>query len=326
VSVNPGTVLGQSIAASVFLVALAATGAPELTVAFGAAGLLWALALNLLYARSLGGRGRTPRRMFGDRAVARQLLISYVLPIAVGLTLVLARWDPDLGSGPFTESELAGLLAVVAVMLVAWVASSHVDWYYIRPRIDGVVTDPPCRTSGDTKWKGVTRKWYLHRAIASLTTMLAVVSIAVIVTVMLGREWPNGLAAVGGFAAIISAGWWLMRDEVASAGPTSRSIRTPRYWVGDDLTYHTDFWKRRGYVLHVAIPQTKLVPLDPETGARKKDVRLREEPSTALAAALCDPGKFAGCDAAGTACGRFNDECLFGSAREEVGRPRRWVA
>jgi hypothetical protein len=166
----------------------------------------------------------------------------------------------------------------------------------------------------------VTRNWYIHRTVASLVTMLAVVSVAGIVTVLLDREWPSGLAAIGGFAAIMSVGVWLMRDEIGSAGPTSRSIRTPRYWVGDDLTYETDKWRRRGYVLHVAIPQTKLVPLDRDSGDRVPNRHFIEETSAELAAAYCEPAAFSGCLRAGDACGGINPECLHGQPRTEVGR------
>jgi hypothetical protein len=322
---NPGTVLGQSIAACVFLTTLAVVERPVVTIALSLAGGLWALTLNHLYARKLGARGRTPRRIKGDQAIARQLLLSYGIPMGVGVALLLTGGGIDPNWEPFRASEVQGLVGVIATMLVIWIASSHVDWYYIRPRIDGVVVDPPCRTSRDTRWKGVTRNWYVHRAFASAMTMLTVVGIASIVTVVLNREWPSGLAAIGGFAAILSVGLWLMQDEIKSAGPTSRAIRTPRYWLGDDLSYDTDMWRRRGFVLHVAIPQTKLVPLDRETGSRVPDADFVEEPTTRLAAAYCHSVRFAGCVAAGNKCGEINPECLYGQQREDAGRHRVFV-
>jgi hypothetical protein len=316
---NPKTVLGQSIAAGLLLLALAAFGRPTLVIVLAGVGLTWAIALNLLYAAKLGTRGRTERRMTGDRAIARQLLVSYVTPIAASIGLLLAAWELELDLDPFTTSEVQGLLGVAAATLVLWLASSHVDWYYIRPRVDGVLSDPPCRTSRDTMWKGVTRNWYIHRAVASAATMFAVVAVAGIVTVLLNREWPSGLAAVGGFAAIISVGFWLMSDEIASAKPTSRSIRSPRYWLGDDLTYETDKWRRRGYVLHISIPQTKLVRLDPDTGERVPHVDYLEESTSELAEVHCQPAAFAGCTS-NEQCGRMNRECLVGAPRVEVGR------
>jgi hypothetical protein len=277
---NPGTVLGQSIAAGIALSALALLGEPVFAAGVAGAVLAWALFLNAAYAKRLGTRGRTKRRRRGDSAIARQLALSGSLPLLVALGLLALSWDGAGAAGPFSAAEIQGLVAVLAVMLAFWLASSHVDWYYIRPRIDGVITEPPCRTSRTTRWKGVTRNWYIHRAIASLVTMGTVVGVALITTLMLDREWPGGLSALGGFAAIVSVGLWLMRDEIRAAGPTIAAIRTPRYWVGDDLYYETDMWRRRGYVLHVAIPQTKLVPLDRETGARIPKRTFVEEPAT----------------------------------------------
>jgi hypothetical protein len=307
---NPKTVLDQSIAASVLLVALALCGRPLLAGALAAAGGAWALVLNARYARRVGTGGRSARRIEGDRAIARQLLVSYAIPL-LGAALVGAAGrslEPDVG--PIHAHEVQGLLGTVATMLVVWLASSHVDWYYIR-----------CMSSRDTRWKGVTRKWYIHRAIASLATMGAIVVIALITTMVLDREWPNALAQVGGFAAIFGAGIWLMRDEIRSAAPTSRSIRSPQYWLGDDLTYETDRWDRRGFVLHVAIPVTKLVSLAPATG--ELDGRgVREEPSSLFMDAHLIPRGFTACRDGGAACGRVNRECTWRSEKVDVGRRR----
>lgn len=316
---NPKTVLGQSIAAGVFLVALAGLDKTTLAGALAIAGLLWALVLNRSYAVTLGDQGRPDRRRQGDRAIAKQLLISYVGPLGAVAVLRATGWDDASGVGPFTGSEVQALLAVTSIMLLVWVASSHVDWYYIRPRIDGVVAEPPCRTSREDRWKGVTRKWYIHRTIASLATMGWAISLALIVTVMLDREWPSAIGTVGGFAAIFSVAVWLMRAEIGSADATHHQIRSPRYWLGDDLYYETDRWKRRGFVLHVAIPVTKLVPLDRRNGGVTSDREPFEETSTELYQARVKPRKFEGCANAG-ACQKLNRECVHEVAREGVGR------
>ncbi|HMJ96371.1 MAG TPA: hypothetical protein VK486_10990 [Thermoleophilaceae bacterium] len=248
--------------------------------------------------------------------------MSYGIPTATALLLSLGGWAMERTVGPFSSAEVQGLLGVVSLMLVGWLASSHVDWYYIRSRVDGVVTKPPCRTSRDTMWKGVTRKWYIHRGVASLLTMFTIVAVALIVTVMLDREWPGALGAIGGFAAIAGVGLWLMRDEIRNAAPAVSSARSPRYWVGDDLKYDTDVWRRRGYVLHVAIPVTKLIPLHRYSGARMPDADFVEEPATELHRAHCKPTAFTRCLAAVDDCGRMNTECLWGLPREQVGERR----
>lgn len=316
---NPKTVLGQSIAASIFLLALAAFGKPTLAGALVLAGLVWALLLNRAYAAKLADRGRPTRRREGDRAIARQLLIAYATPLTTAVLLRATGWGGAQHVGPFTESEVQALLAITSVMLVVWLASSHVDWYFIRPRIDGVVIEPPCRTSRADHWKGITRKWYIHRTIASLTTMGWAVSLALIVTVMLDREWPSAIAQVGGFAAIVSVALWLMRAEIGSADATHHAIRSPRYWLGDDLYYETDRWRRRGFVLHVAIPVTKLVPLDRRSGKLTSNHEPYEETATELHQARITPRRYDGCARAGS-CQRLNRECVHDLPRDEVGR------
>lgn len=318
---NPKTVLWQSIAASILLIALAAFGKPRLAAALALAGLVWALLLNGAYAARLAERGRPSRRRQGDKAIARQLLVAYAIPLAATVLLGITGWGGAARIEPFTGSEVQALLAITSVTLVAWLGSSHVDWYFIRPRIDGVVMEPPCRTSRSDHWKGITRKWYIHRAIASLTTMGWAVSLALIVTVMLDREWPSAIAQVGGFAAIVSVALWLMRAEIASADATHHAIRSPRYWLGDDLYYETDRWRRRGFVLHVAVPVTKLVPLDRRTGELTSNREPYEETATELHQARITPRAYVGCTNAGF-CQKLNRECVHDLPRDEVGRRR----
>lgn len=318
---NPGTVLGQSIGSCILLVGLAILGKPQLALGIATAGGLWALVLNVSYAHRLGSQGRSQRRATGDRSIARQLLVSYGMPISIAILVLLTGVDEGTHVSVLTEPEVQALLAVLAATVVAWLMSSHVDWYYIRPLIDGVVEAPPCVTSRANRWKGVTRKWYIHRATAAIATMVAVAGIAFVITEMLRREDPGMLAEVGGFATILGLGYLLMKDDIRSAGPTSRGIQSPRYWVGDDLSYETDMWKHRGYVLHISVPVTKLIPLDFRTGQRDDRFDFAEEPATRLFEARCRSQAFAGCV---DGCSMVNRECVHDQPRTGIGK-RHWI-
>jgi hypothetical protein len=57
------------------------------------------------------------------------------------------KFDVDTGRMPAAFAALAFLVY----------ASSLVDWYFVRPRVDGVVRTPPCRSSRDPVWSFVTR-------------------------------------------------------------------------------------------------------------------------------------------------------------------------
>lgn len=320
-AMNPGTVLGQAIATGLLLSVLCGLGRPTLALGLALLGLMWWLALDFLYARALGMRGRTARRRTGDHAVALQVSIGYGMPMLASSAFLVWGWKTSPAIGPVSANEVQAIVGTVGAMLVVWLGSSHLDWYYIRPRIDGVVCEPPCRTSQDSKWKGVTRKWYIHRAIATLATMVALVILAVVVAVVLYRKWPTALSAVGGATPILGVTAIFLRNEIRNTPATIDSIRNPRHWLGDDLKYRTDNWNLRGYVLHVAIPVTKLVPLDRETGARQDKPRFKEEPAWVLDAALLEPLPFNGC-AAG--CQHLNPECTFAQEREDQGE-RNWL-
>lgn len=318
---NPGTVLGQSISICISASALAILDLPAATLMICLAGLAWALLLNHLYARVLGDRPRTTRRSEGDRAIARQLAVSYVVPslIAAGLIITGEGLRPTVGV--ITTADIQVFLTVISLTLLSWLASSHMDWYYIRPRIDGVVVPPPCQTSRDTMWKGVTRKWYLHRAIASVVTGGAVIAVALVVATTLGEQWPKALAEVGGFAAIFALGAFFLRGEWQNLSPTIQGIREPLYWLGDDLRYETDKWKVRGFVLHVSIPLTKLVPLDLATGAPKKKAAPVTESASLLAEVRLQSTPFVGCNSAAE-CKALNPECAYRDNQDVPGRKR----
>lgn len=320
---NPGTVLGQSIAICISASALAILDLPAATLMICLAGLAWAMVLNRSYARMLGDQARTTRRGEGDRAIARQLTISYAIPALIAVVALATGEGVRPSIGVISTADIQVFLTVISITLLSWLASSHIDWYYIRPRIDGVVVPPPCQTSRDTMWKGVTRKWYLHRAIASVVTGGAVVALALLVAITLGEQWPKALAEVGGFAAIFGLGVIFLRSEWQNLSPTIQGIREPLYWLGDDLRYETDKWKVRGFVLHVSIPLTKLAPLDFDTGAITM-----EKPITASASLLAEvrlePRSFPPCGSAAE-CKALNPECVYYDDKDVPGRKRLFI-
>jgi hypothetical protein len=294
---------------------------PVATLLICLAGLLWVLLLNHAYGRKLGDKPRTSRRAKGDKAIARQVAISYITPSAIALAALAIGKGARPNFGVITITDIQVFFAIASVMLLSWLASSHVDWYYIRPRIDGVVVAPPCQTSRDVMWKGVTRKWYLHRAIASAVTGGAVIAVALLVGIALGEQWPKALAELGGFAAIFTLGALLLRGEWQNFDSTVAMIREPLYWLGDDLRYETDMWKERGFVLHVAIPVTKLVPLEFDSGVLKPDPTPVTESASLLTSVRRKSSRLAGCGSAAE-CKALNPECVFYEKKDVPGRKR----
>lgn len=289
---------------------------------FWLAGLavIWVLALNFLYALQLGDRGRCERRTHGDRWVARFLAVGLVLPLLVAVALFVLEYNPQVRAWDFTVNETASIVIGAATLFVLIICSSAVDWYYVRPRIDGVLRDPPCRSGGKANWKSPTRWWYVHRAAATLAYFGFALLVAVVVMIMLVREHPAFAGVIGGAGGLASLLLIFAGNYRAQLPSVGQFILSPAFCLGDDLTYENGRIRDgRGFVLHVAVPVVKLVPLDehgrPTTGTpfveRKNsdlsEAELNSRPTTACA----------------VACAGLNPECVAG--RERSDQRRHWL-
>jgi hypothetical protein len=224
-----------------------------------AAGLLfaWWLAWNLHYARSLASRGRSPRRVTGDRRVSLQVTVVLLVTLACALTAGLVPID-YLG----TPASPLACAAVVVLLLVY--GSSVFDWYYIRPRLDGVVIHPPCQTSGDPVWIGVTQKWFANRSICDILCSAGggmgfvfacywiysafgpISQLPPIVRILLSLA--GGIAGAGGKILVGNKNPWVALRH--------NSISPPNYALGTDVY---DGPGPRGFIRDVSAHQVTLV-------------------------------------------------------------------
>jgi hypothetical protein len=284
------------------------------TTVFWLAGpaLAWALIFNVGYAYSLQDRGRPDRRIEGDRWVARYVAFGLLLPFLAAVALWLFGYNRDVWIGDFTVTETASFFVGAAALFVLVICSSIIDWYYIRPRIDGVVCTPPCRSSGSDTWKGTTRWWYLHRGLATIAYMAFALVVALVVMLMLVREHPAAAGVIGGVGGL--AGLLLIfagnyRSQLPSV---AQFVLSPAYCLGDDLSYEAGKWSGRGFVLHVAVPVTKLVPLNdyghPTTApfVERKNSDLNEADLTSQPTIACK-----------STCMRLNPQCAAGVPRHD---------
>lgn len=244
------------------LVVVALTPASEL--AFGLALVLavWWLAWNMLYARALvhaapqsGGeqpkppsnlwRARSEERRAGDRHVPRQVLAISAAGI-LGMLSGILGIDGSLS----TKAAFATCVSIVAGIGFVVYASSLVDWYFVLPRVDGVVREPPCRSSRDGIWFIVTRVWYLHRSLAEIFGIVGFVVALAYMGVFLFPNAGKAAAAIGGalLGLIVSAVAKFPKDAALTL--RWRGIDKPEYWVGDELR---DAAGKRSYVLHLDV-------------------------------------------------------------------------
>jgi hypothetical protein len=314
-AVNPKTIRWQACVSFALFVLLGIATTPKAALFIAGPAGLWWLVLNVRYAYALGDRGRTERRLHGDKWVARYVAFGLVLPLAIMLVLLFAGYGRDPQALGFTTAEASALLISLAALFALILCSSLIDWYYIRPRIDGVVCTPPCRSSGSERWKGPTRVWFLHRGVATLAYIGFALVVALVVMLMLVREHPAAAGVIGGVGGLASLLLIFAGNYRAQIPSVARFVLSPAYCLGDDLTYEVGKWGGRGFVLHVAVPVTKLVPLRDDgmpTGvpfAERKNSELNEADLISRECRACDGG-----------CVKLNPQCTVPFPRTDQRR------
>jgi hypothetical protein len=310
---NPRTDLWQAVASAATLALIIAFADPTVAICLAGAGTVVALALNAAYAHALGRRGRSVRRVLGDHLVAAHLALGLALPLLGAVAAAFLGGHPATALWGFRHAEVEALLSAAGALFLVIFLSSLIDWYYIRARIDGVVCAPPCRASKDEKgpWKRVTRRWYIHRGLATLAYILFALFVAVIVMIMLVREDPAAAGVIGGVSGL--AGLLLIfagpyRSELPSVAKWALS---PAFVVGDDVQFEGIRKAKRGYVLHVAVPVVKLVPLD--HSGRPTDGPFIEPKNSQLAEAELEAKPTRACE---RGCAQLNPECLRRPGRD----------
>jgi hypothetical protein len=309
---NPRTIRWQACVTVPLLLMVALIATPVAAYCLAGVALVLTGALNGGYAYSLGRKGRPQRRRHGDRWVARYVAFGFGGPLVIGVALDLAGYDQSVHVWDFTVAETSTMVIAGGTLFVLIMLSSLIDWYYIRPRIDGVVCAPPCRSSGSDTWKGPTRWWFLHRGIATLAYIGFALVIALVIMLMLVRVHKTAAGVIGGVGGI--AGLLLIfAGRYRSELPTvAQFVLSPAYCLGDDLAFHARRGPERGYVLHVAVPVTKLVPLDDE--GHPTDVPFVERKNTDLAEADPVALRTVACDGR---CAKLNPQCAADLPRQD---------
>jgi hypothetical protein len=243
-----------------------------------------------------------------------------MLPLALALAVTLLGTDPATAFWGFRHAEIEALLTALGALFLTVFLSSLIDWYYVRPRIDGFICAPPClaRTEEKGPWKILTRRWYIHRGLATLAYILFAIAVAVIVMIMLVREAPAVAGVIGGVSGL--AGLLLIfagpyRSELPAV---TKWALSPAFVLGDDLRFEGIRKAKRGYVLHVAVPVVKLVPLD--RNGRPTDAPFIEPKNSQLADAELEAKPTRACK---EGCAGLNPECARHPGRDSARLDRR---
>lgn len=197
----------------------------------------------------------------------RLWLVPVVALVVVALPCVALLWTPKtvVGAPPQSwESSHAGAVLTMALLAsaifaVMWL-SSVIDRCYVLPRLAGGAGKRPCTHSLDRCWRGLTRIWFLHRLIATVTLVAATITIVAVAA----NEWLLGLnqvvAAALAAATTVLAGFYLTRLPIAVA-----MVANPLINVGDKVQFAEMFPQPSNaphyYVSEISLEGVKLVEL-----------------------------------------------------------------
>lgn len=192
-------------------------------------------------ARPEGRVRRSGWRRRRDLLVGLEILLVIGAPVA-GFAAA-GTIDPSTGTDSIWVTSLGIVVACVATFLSVVFSSSLMDWFYVRPRRDGLVCLPPCWNPKDERWYRVTRTWIRHRMYADIAFVLLVPVIAALVVWNLGTNgsvgsWTlRGIGIAFTLAALATRyGWSRVRtgvDAVSRSGLTFQLGQTISWRLQD---------------------------------------------------------------------------------------------
>jgi hypothetical protein len=188
-----------------------------------------------------------------DRLVAVEVLCAFAAPLAVAIAA--AAEGLRVGLDPRLSVTVAVAAAVAAVCFV----SSLVDWYYVLPRRDGLIGNPPCRSPGDSRWARVTWFWFLHRFVAAVATIGGVYAIAICLGLLLYDRYPAVVSGAGGITVILAVITFFARSYLQDILAVWRLLLGPTLALGEHLTARLDQQYVSGFVLNIAIDRVDLI-------------------------------------------------------------------
>lgn len=150
-------------------------GAAEAVFLLSSATVIAASALTLAYRLRLRQAGDRPEeRSRLDQFVVALWLVATLVPLGFAVAFKLGEYD---ALNPGTLGDV--VIAATSVSMTAIFVSSLVDWYWILPRIRGLIRPAPWTSPDDPIWSTLTRVWLLHRAMTTLVVSAATIAVPV---------------------------------------------------------------------------------------------------------------------------------------------------
>jgi hypothetical protein len=263
---SPKAAILQGLAVGILAAVLVAFGWPweALGVTVGSVVLVGVVGWMGRQARGNLGKEEGPEAV--DQNDRKKIFLSLGMLVLPGIVVFAFKHFQPFRAVPHDEASrsvtLAMLLIASAAAILVYV-STLADWFYVRPFLSGGCGSI-CATSLEDQWRGVTRIWLLHRALALLGVIAAITAL----TTLAANTWIRPIdevvaGAIGGVAAII-AGYYLTR----AASLLAIAINPP-VQVGDvieiaeEFNVHEPGEPREYFVVDVALEGVKLLRLGP---------------------------------------------------------------
>ncbi|MDQ3742738.1 MAG: hypothetical protein M3320_03555 [Actinomycetota bacterium] len=125
------------------------------------------------------------------------------------------------------SQRIAATSAAIAILFVAggmyW--SSLIDWFWVTPRVSGLLGHRSCRPQPDdgassVSWESVTRWWLVHRAVSAILVSLGVAGLLATLAGVIAAVFeadPAAQAMLATLVLIIAAAMQIYRRHVARA-------------------------------------------------------------------------------------------------------------
>jgi hypothetical protein len=238
----------QAVAVGAALVLLALIGRSEAAYANG----VYIVVCGALYASyrittHSPFRPIPPHRKPLDRLVEWQTLGAGAAGVLTLAVCLLA----DLGPYHVTRILVVVLAAFVIGSLVIFL-SSLMDWWWILPRVSGILRPAPCQCAGGESWPGVTSIWLFHRGLATVVVSGALTAVpAYMASTTTGHTATAYTIAAGVFGGTLAA---VFNGAVIALF----MCLSPKVRLGDHVTVDT----KSAYVMDVEVSGVSYKLLD----------------------------------------------------------------
>lgn len=239
------------------LAGLAARGFEQTAAAIAAAVAVVGVLLDVSYVlRRERDRVLEHRRRL-DRVVRLQLAAIAIAGSIAAVAIGEIEPPPLADAHDLVQTLILGIVVAAVTVFV----SAMVDWYWVLPKVSGLVGLAPCERVGGEGFAGVTKIWFFHRAAA--TTIVTFV-LAGVPGYMAGTTGGDGRAS----AAWVILGTALALGYNAVTGALTTAFRyafNPQLFVGDVIRVRAnpeDATLRDAYAVDVSIQGLKYVMLD----------------------------------------------------------------